>query len=51
MNRKEQILEQIKSGVYRPVQNPQRRRKLRKRGEDVWWCPEFNTWLWEPKLS
>lgn len=33
---------------YRIVRNAQRKRKLKKRGEHIYWSAEHNAWIWWP---
>jgi hypothetical protein len=35
---------------WRVVRSPKRKRKLRKRGENIQWSPFFNGWIWKPRI-
>jgi len=43
--------EGLASKDFRAVFNTRRARKLRKRGEYVWWSYHFNCWIWLYKLT
>ena len=40
-------ISQLRAGVIRRVGN-KRARKLRKRGEFVWFCQHVHSYVWEP---
>ena len=51
MEHEERVLNLIKKGIYRAVRNPARKRKLRKRGEFIWFESSVSCWLWQPNAK
>ena len=44
----------IGTGIFperRIVRNAKRKRKLQKRGENIWWSPTQNAWVWSKKYT
>ncbi|WP_415913283.1 hypothetical protein [Neptuniibacter sp. QD37_11] len=42
------IIHGLRTKTLRSVRNPRRARKLRNRGEEIWWSGYTQGWLWRP---